>query len=399
MILKTAVTLVDLVALPDEDCFTSRRWRMMTMTETELRGDDGSVQMRDELSVSVVVPDVWLSLRFSQMLRKSGICSVPAVWPPMPPFVPPPRPAPPLPPLLMDVGELYAPPVPPDMLLKYSSRFSMMNWLPSKSCSPTMPSSRPPPPPPPLRPPPSFKALDRPPPLSSVPWPVISNTDSWLRFGVMMYVFVFSWMFLIVAPFGPTTSPTTFCGTRIWIVISSGMLYPSMLRLSASSAIACFFDDRSVLKWSAADRISCFARVTSSFVPVMTKIGSSPRIGVLMKVLVLARSALILQPCRPTISATCSDDGTGTHSVCDLYFTGRSSSLPLLPVPPPSGALFVEVEDAFPVALTPPPPPFPPLPPPPPAVGMPPVNPLTIATKVSSTLVELGVWPPPVPPG
>ena len=47
----------------------------------------------------------------------------------------------------------------------------------------------------------------------------------------------------------------------------------------------------------------------------MTNMGCSPRIGVLMYVLVLARNALILQPWRPTISATCSELGTGTLSV------------------------------------------------------------------------------------
>ncbi|RNA23424.1 hypothetical protein BpHYR1_052845 [Brachionus plicatilis] len=44
--------------------------------------------------------------------------------------------------------------------------------------------------------------------------------------------------------------------------------------------------------------------------------GASPRIGVFMYVLVLARSAFILQPWRPTISATCSLLGTGTDSLC-----------------------------------------------------------------------------------
>ena len=49
-------------------------------------------------------------------------------------------------------------------------------------------------------------------------------------------------------------------------------------------------------KWSAAERISRLASATSSFRPVTTKTGSSPRTGVLMYVLVLARRALILQP-------------------------------------------------------------------------------------------------------
>jgi hypothetical protein len=50
------------------------------------------------------------------------------------------------------------------------------------------------------------------------------------------------------------------------------------------------------LKCSAAERISRFAMATSSFRPVTTKTGSSPRTGVLMYVLVLALKALILHP-------------------------------------------------------------------------------------------------------
>uniref|UniRef100_A0A6B0UJ85 Putative secreted protein n=1 Tax=Ixodes ricinus TaxID=34613 RepID=A0A6B0UJ85_IXORI len=43
-----------------------------------------------------------------------------------------------------------------------------------------------------------------------------------------------------------------------------------------------------------------------------------------MYVLVLARRALILHPCLPTISATCSELGTGTHSVVFwLFFVPR----------------------------------------------------------------------------
>ena len=49
-------------------------------------------------------------------------------------------------------------------------------------------------------------------------------------------------------------------------------------------------------KWSAALSISAFARATSSFRPVTTKTGSSPRTGVFMYVLVLALKAFILQP-------------------------------------------------------------------------------------------------------
>lgn len=55
-------------------------------------------------------------------------------------------------------------------------------------------------------------------------------------------------------------------------------------------------DARICEKCSAADRISRFAFATSSLRPVTTKTGSSPRTGVLMYVLVFARSALILQP-------------------------------------------------------------------------------------------------------
>ena len=49
-------------------------------------------------------------------------------------------------------------------------------------------------------------------------------------------------------------------------------------------------------KWSAALNISAFAKPTSSFLPVTTNTGSSPRTGVFMYVLVFARNALILQP-------------------------------------------------------------------------------------------------------
>lgn len=50
------------------------------------------------------------------------------------------------------------------------------------------------------------------------------------------------------------------------------------------------------LKCSAADKISRLAFATSSFRPVTTKTGSSPRTGVLMYVLVFARKAFILHP-------------------------------------------------------------------------------------------------------
>jgi hypothetical protein len=49
-------------------------------------------------------------------------------------------------------------------------------------------------------------------------------------------------------------------------------------------------------KCSAADSISRLALATSSLRPVTTNTGSSPRTGVFMYVLVLARKALILQP-------------------------------------------------------------------------------------------------------
>lgn len=55
-------------------------------------------------------------------------------------------------------------------------------------------------------------------------------------------------------------------------------------------------DARICVKCSAAAVISRLAADTSSGRPVMTKMGSSPRTGVFMYVLVLARSALILQP-------------------------------------------------------------------------------------------------------
>jgi hypothetical protein len=49
--------------------------------------------------------------------------------------------------------------------------------------------------------------------------PAISKTGSLSRPGVTIYVFVVCWIRFIVAPFGPTTKPTTRYGTRTCIVI------------------------------------------------------------------------------------------------------------------------------------------------------------------------------------
>jgi hypothetical protein len=49
--------------------------------------------------------------------------------------------------------------------------------------------------------------------------PAISKTGSLSRPGVTIYVFVVCCIRFIVAPFGPTTNPTTRYGTRTWIVI------------------------------------------------------------------------------------------------------------------------------------------------------------------------------------
>ena len=57
------------------------------------------------------------------------------------------------------------------------------------------------------------------------------------------------------------------------------------------------------LKCSEAERISRLAAATSSRRPVTTKTGSSPRTGVLMYVLVLARSALIFEPVNSAATA------------------------------------------------------------------------------------------------
>uniref|UniRef100_A0A131YTY6 Uncharacterized protein n=1 Tax=Rhipicephalus appendiculatus TaxID=34631 RepID=A0A131YTY6_RHIAP len=148
--------------------------------------------------------------------------------------------------------------------------------------------------------------------------PVTSNTGSLSLLGVTMYVLVCCWMRLMVAPLGPTTSPTTRYGTR-----TCNVVWPGMLELGpgAKLPLRWFFRCARIwLKCSAAERISRFAAATSSFRPVTTNTGSSPRTGVFMYVLVLARRALILQPCRPTISATCSELGTGTHSVVFWLF-------------------------------------------------------------------------------
>lgn len=48
--------------------------------------------------------------------------------------------------------------------------------------------------------------------------PVTSNTGSLSRLGVTIYVCVWCWIRLMVAPFGPTTNPTTRYGTRTWMV-------------------------------------------------------------------------------------------------------------------------------------------------------------------------------------
>lgn len=70
-------------------------------------------------------------------------------------------------------------------------------------------------------------------------------------------------------------------------------------------------DARICEKWSAAERISLRAAATSSLRPVTTKTGSSPRTGVLMYVLVLARNALILQPVQ-------ADENKSTSNGCQF---------------------------------------------------------------------------------
>lgn len=111
--------------------------------------------------------------------------------------------------------------------------------------------------------------------------PRTSKYGSMSRDGVMMYVPVFCWMRLTVAPFGPTTKPTTRYGTRTKMVTFSSdpaSVDPTLggdPELLLREALICE-------KWSAAWRISFLATLTSSGLPVMMKIGSSPRTGVLM---------------------------------------------------------------------------------------------------------------------
>lgn len=129
--------------------------------------------------------------------------------------------------------------------------------------------------------------------------PVTSKTGSLSRLGVTMYVCVWCWIRLIVAPLGPTTSPTTRYGTRTWMVIWPGMLAggPGGVLVPEPRPARLFLRDARICeKCSAAERISRFALATSSLRPVTTNTGSSPRTGVLMYVFVFARSALILHP-------------------------------------------------------------------------------------------------------
>lgn len=101
----------------------------------------------------------------------------------------------------------------------------------------------------------------------------------------------------MVAPFGPTTRPTTLYGTFTCIVTWPGPAGgPAVVPLPERPPSAGLRDARIKLKCSAADNISRLALATSSLRPVTTNTGSSPRTGVLMYVLVLARSAFILQP-------------------------------------------------------------------------------------------------------
>lgn len=144
--------------------------------------------------------------------------------------------------------------------------------------------------------------------------PVTSNTGSLSRDGVTMYVCVWCWMRLMVAPLGPTTRPTTRYGTRTWMVTWPGTAAggpggaepdpppPPPPRLL-------FLEARICEKCSAADKISRLALATSSLRPVTTNTGSSPRTGVLMYVFVLARNALILQPATNKKSATSDESG------------------------------------------------------------------------------------------
>lgn len=98
----------------------------------------------------------------------------------------------------------------------------------------------------------------------------------------------------MVAPLGPTTSPTTRYGTLTWMVVWPGRLGgPCRAPVSPFTLLRVA---RIMEKCSAAERISLLAISTSSFLPVTMKMGSSPLTGVLMYVFVLARRALILQP-------------------------------------------------------------------------------------------------------
>ena len=111
--------------------------------------------------------------------------------------------------------------------------------------------------------------------------PVTSNTGSLSREGVTIYVLVCVWIRLMVAPFGPTTSPTTLYGTRTLIVTCPGVVGDG--GPGASDVRLLFFRwARICEKCSAADTISRLAAATSSFLPVTTNTGSSPRTGVLM---------------------------------------------------------------------------------------------------------------------
>ena len=86
----------------------------------------------------------------------------------------------------------------------------------------------------------------------------------------------------MVAPFGPTTRPTTLYGTRTWIVTWPGTDAGGPGGAPNNAPNELLRDARIWEKCSAADRISRFARATSSLRPVTTNTGSSPRTGVLM---------------------------------------------------------------------------------------------------------------------
>lgn len=96
----------------------------------------------------------------------------------------------------------------------------------------------------------------------------------------------------------PHNSPTRY-GTRTRIVICPGIFVggPGGVPFPVSPPNNDGFLEALIrLKCSAADKISRLAFATSSFRPVTTKTGSSPRTGVLMYVLVFARNAFILHP-------------------------------------------------------------------------------------------------------